>query len=32
MRDLPPLHRSARMSGLEPMSLSPNAVQAVRAG
>src|SRR5215470_19596741 len=32
MRHLPRLHRSARVSGLEPMWLSPNAVQAVRAG
>src|SRR6516162_6575095 len=32
MRHLPPLHRSARVSGLEPMWLSPNAVQTVRAG
>src|SRR6516164_1456918 len=32
MRHLPPLQRSARVSGLEPMWLSPNAVQAVRAG
>src|SRR5215831_13279667 len=32
MRHRPPLHRSARVSGLEPMWLSPNAVQAVRAG
>src|SRR5215468_3460826 len=32
MRHLPPLNRSARVSGLEPMWLSPNAVQAVRAG
>src|SRR5215470_12056745 len=32
MRHLPPLHRSARVSGLEPVRLSPNAVQTVRAG
>src|SRR6516162_11641591 len=32
MRHLPPLHRSARVSGLEPMWLSPNAVQTLRAG
>src|SRR5690242_18632450 len=32
MRHLPPLHRSARVSGPEPVRLSPNAVQTVRAG
>src|SRR5215467_162156 len=32
MRHLPPLHRSARVSGPEPVRLSPNAVQMVRAG
>src|SRR5215470_6661520 len=32
MRHLPPLHRSARVSGLEPMWLSPNALQTARAG
>src|SRR5215813_829727 len=32
MRHRPPLHRSATVSGLEPMWSSPNAVQAVRAG
>src|SRR5215468_12612894 len=32
MRHLPPLHRSATVSGPEPVRLSPNAVQAVRAG
>src|SRR5215475_8511102 len=31
MRHLPPLHRSARVSGL-PVRLSPTAVQTVRAG
>src|SRR5215467_13389484 len=32
MCHLPPLHRSARVSGPEPVRLSPNAVQMVRAG
>src|SRR5215469_8364273 len=32
MRHLPPLHRSARVSGPEPVRLSPNAVQTVRTG
>src|SRR5215475_827427 len=32
MRHLPPLHRSARVSGPEPVRLSPNALQTVRAG
>jgi hypothetical protein len=32
MRHLPPLHRSARVSGPEPVRLSPTAVQTVRAG
>src|SRR5258708_4974816 len=32
MRHLPRLHRSARVSGPEPVRLSPNAVQTVRAG
>src|SRR5262249_34162978 len=33
MRHLPPLHRSARVVGApEPIPLSPNAVQTVRAG
>src|SRR5215831_19725115 len=32
MRHLPPLHRSARVSGPEPVRLRPNAVQTVRAG
>src|SRR5215468_6414355 len=32
MRHLPPLHRSARVSGPEPVWLGPTAVQTVRAG
>jgi hypothetical protein len=32
MRHLPPLHRSARVSGPEPVRLSPNAVQAEEVG
>src|SRR5215831_2715109 len=32
MRHLPPLHRSARVSGPEPVRLNPNAVQTVLAG
>src|SRR6516225_8759065 len=32
MRHLPPLHRSARVSGGKPVRLSPNAVQMLRAG
>src|SRR5215831_12971993 len=32
MCHLPPLHRSARVSGPEPVRLSPTAVQTVRAG
>src|SRR5215470_15559992 len=32
MCHLPPLHRSARVSGLEPVRLSPTAVQTVLAG
>src|SRR5215467_1713893 len=32
MCHLPPLHRSARVSGPEPVRLSPTAVQMVRAG
>src|SRR6516225_1051651 len=32
MRHVPPLHRSARVSGPEPVRLSPNAVQTVLAG
>src|SRR5215469_2067326 len=32
MRHLPPLHRSARVSGPKLVRLSPNAVQTVRAG
>src|SRR5215469_13872237 len=32
MCHLPPLHRSARVNGLEPVRLSPTAVQTVLAG
>src|SRR6516165_6730291 len=32
MRHRPPLHRSARVSGPEPVRLTPNAVQRLRAG
>src|SRR6516162_11094822 len=32
MRHLPPLHRSARVNGPEPVRLSPTAVQTVLAG
>src|SRR5262249_5889256 len=32
MRHLPPLHRSARVSGGKPVRLSPTAVQTVRVG